>query len=210
MAVHAGAVRDFLAGAAARLGVWIAGGYAEPGAERPRNACVVVSPAGDEVARYHKIHPFTLAGEPDHYEAGDRAVTVDVEGVRVTPFVCYDLRFPELFRATAEGTDLFLVIANWPEVRGHAWRVLLRARAIDGMAFTLGVNRVGVAEGRVHRGDSALVDPIGHVVAERAHRPGVVLGEVDPAEVRRARERLSFLADRRPEVYRRLGPEAGE
>ena len=207
MAEHAGEVTGFLGRLASHLGVWVLGGYAEPGRSRPRNACSLYSPEGREVTHYQKIHPFSLAGEPGHYEGGETVVTAEVEGVRVTPFICYDLRFPELFRATAMATDLFVVIANWPERRGHAWRTLLQARAIDCQAYVLGVNRVGQAQGQEHRGDSALVDPMGLVVASAAATPAVLLGEVDAAEVGRLRQRLSFLADRRPEVYAALASE---
>lgn len=204
MAAHASTIQTFLEGMASAYEVWLVAGYAVPGDSRPANACGVFSPDGDEVLHYRKIHPFTLAGEPEHYEAGDGLATVDVEGVRVTPLICYDLRFPELFRTAAEATDLFVVIANWPSRRAHAWRTLLAARAIDCQAWVLGVNRVGEAEGHPHRGDTTLLDPWGAVVTTLADRPGVVLDEVDAEVVRQARERFSFLRDRRPEIYRKL------
>ena len=207
MAAHATKVRAFLAGIAARHGVWVIGGYAEPGVERPANAAGIFAPNGDEVLHYRKIHPFSLASEPDHYEAGHNLSTLEIEGVRVTPLICYDLRFPELFRATATATDLYVVIANWPTRRAHAWRTLLAARAIDDQAWVLGVNRVGDAEGHPHRGDTTLFDPWGEVVATLADEPGVIAGEVDAEVVSDARERFSFLDDRRPEVYRRLEDE---
>ncbi|MFV2073567.1 MAG: nitrilase-related carbon-nitrogen hydrolase [Thermoanaerobaculales bacterium] len=204
MAEHAPAVRAFLSETAVRHDVWIVGGFAEPGERRPANACSLVAPDGSERLHYRKIHPFTLAHEPEHYEAGEVLRSAEAEGVRVTPVICYDLRFPELFRAAAVATDLFVVIANWPERRSHAWRTLLAARAIDSQAWVMGVNRVGEAEGHAHRGDSSLLDPWGEAVATLADEPGVVTGEVDAAVVSDARERFSFLDDRRPEVYRRL------
>jgi predicted amidohydrolase len=204
MAAHAEEVRAFLAGIAVEHGVWLIGGYAEPGVERPANACGVFAPDGDEALHYSKIHPFSLASEPEHYEAGEDLHTLEIEGVRVTPLICYDLRFPELFRAAAATTDLFVVIANWPARRAHAWRTLLAARAIDDQAWILGVNRVGEAEGHTHRGDTSLLDPWGEVVATLADEEGVVVGEVDATIVRDARESFSFLDDRRPKVYRRL------
>ena len=94
-----------------------------------------------------KIHPFTYGGEDRVYTGGERIVTVAVEGVRVTPFVCYDLRFPEPFRLAAEETDLFAVVANWPEPPREAWRTLLRARAIENLCYVAGVNRVGEGGG---------------------------------------------------------------
>lgn len=207
MATHAQATRDFLAQSASTLGVWLVGGFAEPGEARPVNAAGVFSPAGEEVLHYLKIHPFALAGEDEHFDAGNAVDTVEIEGVRVTPLICYDLRFPELFRARAVSTDLFVVIANWPIRRAHAWRTLLAARAIDDQAWVLGVNRIGEAEGHPHRGDTTLLDPWGAVVSTLADEAGVVLGEVDAGVVGKARERFPFLDDRRPELYRELEEE---
>jgi predicted amidohydrolase len=207
MAAHANAIHEFMADLAKRHGLWVIGGYAEPGEHRPANACSIIAPDGREVLHYRKIHPFSLARELDHYEAGEGLHTVEIKGLRVTPLICYDLRFPELFRAAAMTTDLFVVIANWPTHRAHAWRSLLAARAIDDQAWVLGVNRVGEVDGYPHCGDTSLFDPWGMVVSTLADKPGVVTGEVDPTVVRRARERFLFLADRRPDVYRRLEDE---
>jgi predicted amidohydrolase len=203
-AVHAAGTREFLAGLAGDLAVFVAGGYVEPGAGLPSNTCALFSPGGREIARYHKIHPFSLAGEHEHYAAGESLVTAAIEGVRVTPVICYDLRFPELFRAAAEETDLFLVIANWPERRGDAWRTLLRARAMENQCFVLGVNRVGEGSGQPHRGDTALLDPFGREIDSASFEVAVVQGDVDAATVAEAREHFGFLADRRPDLYRRL------
>jgi len=204
VADHAAATREILSGLACDLGVWVLGGYAEPGDPRPANACSLFEPGGNEVLHYQKIHPFSLAGEQHVFVGGDRIHTAVVEEVRVTPLICYDLRFPELFRAAATRTDLYVVLANWPERRSHAWRTLLCARAIDGQAWVLGVNRVGDAEGVHHRGDTALVDPMGEVVETLADQSGVVMGNVDPGSVRKIRERFGFLDDRRPDLYARL------
>ena len=207
MAVHAHAIHEFVADLARCHSVWMIAGYAEPGEERPANSCSVIAPDGREVLHYRKIHPFSLADEPAHFEAGECLHTVEIGGVRVTPLICYDLRFPELFRVAAMTTDLFVVIANWPERRAHAWRTLLAARAIDDQAWLLGVNRVGEVDGCDHCGDTSLLDPWGNVVATLVDEAGVVTGEIDPTVVRRARERFRFLADRRPDLYRRLEDE---
>ena len=114
MAVHAATILEFITDLARRHGVWVIAGYAEPGEKRPANSCSVIAPGGREVLHYRKIHPFSLAGEPDHFEAGEGLHTVEIGGVRVTPLICYDLRFPELFRASAMTTDLFVVIATVP------------------------------------------------------------------------------------------------
>jgi len=204
-AEHAGSTREFLTTLARDLDVYVVGGFVEPGEDLPLNTCAFFAPEVGEIGKYHKIHPFTLAGEEEHYRAGEKLVTVTIEGVRVTPVICYDLRFPELFRATAMDTDLFLVIANWPERRSDAWRTLLRARAMENQAFVLGVNRVGEGGGQPHRGDTTLLDPFGRAIDEASVDAGVVRGEVDPAAVSEARAHFGFLADRRPELYRTLG-----
>ena len=202
---HADSTLDFVTDLARSLQVWVLAGLVEPHRPRPRNACVLYDPRGTERLRYHKIHPFSLAGEERHYCAGDAVHTADVEGIRVTPLICYDLRFPEVFGAAAAATDLFVVIANWPQKRAHAWKTLLRARAIEGQCYLLGVNRVGVGGDMPHSGDSALLDPMGEVLAEaEAGRPAIVAGTVDATEVKKTRRRFSFLADRRTELYRSL------
>ncbi len=139
--------------------------------------------------------------------AGDALETAEVEGVRVTPLICYDLRFPEPFRAAADDTDLYCVLANWPAKRGEAWSILLRARAMENQAYVLGVNRIGKGGGEDHEGGSVLLDPLGRPVREGALEPGhagVIWGDVDPEGVRQTRAHFSALADRRPELYRRL------
>lgn len=207
MAAHAADIQGFLSDRAAEHGIWLIGGYHELGENRPANACSVFDPTGSEVLHYRKIHPFSLVSEHEHFEAGARIETFEINGLRVTPLICYDLRFPELFRAVAGSTDLFVVIANWPERRSHAWRTLLAARAIDDQAWVLGVNRVGEGDGHQYRGDTTLLDPWGKVEATLAEEAGVIVGEVDAEIVRSARERFGFLADRRPELYRKIEDE---
>jgi predicted amidohydrolase len=190
----------FLHEQAERHGVWIAGSYPEAREDddpRPANCLVLVGPDGTAY-RYDKIHPFTYSGEHEHYRAGGRHVTVDVEGVRVTLFVCYDLRFADEFWATGAGTDVFLVPANWPSPRRAHWSALLRARAIENLCYVVGSNRVGTdGNGLDYTGDSAVIDPTGEVLAAGAGRPTTLLAEVDPAVVAATRERFRFLQDRR-------------
>lgn len=201
---HAPEILEFLAGLASRHGVWVLGGYAEHGVPRPHNACALFDPQGDQALLYHKIHPFSLANEPEHYAAGNALATQAVEGVRVTPLICYDLRFPEVFRVVADATDLYIVIASWPAPRREAWRLLLRARAVENQAFVLGVNRVGDGDGLHYSGDSALLDPMGQELAAAAEQPAVILGDVDSEAVAAGRRQFSFLADKKFELYSAL------
>jgi predicted amidohydrolase len=164
---------------------------------RPVNRLVLAGPGG-EFHHYDKIHPFSYAGENEHYAAGSSYLTVDVEGLRVSCFVCYDLRFADEFWAVAPATDCYVVVANWPAARRHHWRSLLTARAIENQAYVVGVNRVGVdGNGLEHVGDSMIVDPLGEVLAAGAGTEATLVAEVDAAMVADVRARLPFLADRR-------------
>ena len=117
--------------------------------------------------RYRKIHPFTYGGETKHFRAGDQFVTVDVEGLRVSLFVCYDLRFADEFWQLADDTDVYLVPANWPEARRLPWMALLQARAIENQAYVIGCNRVGSGNG-LPTAATRIIDPLGELLASAA------------------------------------------
>jgi len=194
-----GPTEQFLVDRAASNGVWIGGSI--PTRDRddahPVNRFLLVGPDGTR-HHYDKLHPFTFADEHEHYRAGDEPVTVDIGGLRVSLFVCYDLRFANAFWERASGTDVYLVVANWPASRRYHWRTLLRARAIENQAYVVGVNRVGEAEGLTYVGDTVIVDPSGEVLAEGVDdTEGVVIADVDPGRVAEVREAFRFLPDRR-------------
>ena len=185
-------------------GVWLLGTVPERRQDdpRPRNCCHVVSPDGATVARYDKVHRFTYAGEHEHVApqqlpADGDLVTVEIEGVRVTPIICYDLRFADQTWQAAQRTDCYVVPASWPAPRREHWRTLLRARAIENQAWVVAANRVGADDGLDYAGDSAVIDPMGRVHAEAAHTPTTLFAEVDAATVTATRDQLRFLPDRR-------------
>ncbi len=188
----------FLVERAAEHGIWLAGSIAErpaPG-EQPFNTLLLVAPSG-KVHRYRKIHPFSYAGEHEHYQAGRDRITVEVEGLRCTLFICYDLRFADEFWATASTTDAYLVVANWPEARRGHWSTLLQARAIENQAYVVGVNRVGEGGGLRYTGDSAILSPLGEPLATASQQETLLIADLDPQEVHRVRRQLPFLDDRR-------------
>ncbi|MBX3277220.1 MAG: carbon-nitrogen family hydrolase [Acidobacteria bacterium] len=192
----------FLSDRAAALGVYLLGGVVvADGRGRGRNQCVIYSPEGVEIARYSKIRPFTLGGEADHYDAGEQVVVFECGGFRVSPFICYDLRFPELFRAAAlRGANLITVIASWPEVRISHWETLLRARAIENQCYVVGVNRTGVDPNSKYSGRSMIIDPGGEVLADAGKDEGVISAGIDCETVGNYRRTLPFLADMHPEI----------
>lgn len=198
----------FLQNAAVATGAWVAGSFACRDAssgggpdQRPTNRLLLAAPDGT-THHYDKVHPFSHGGETDHFAPGDHTTVVDVAGVRVAPFVCYDLRFANVFWDLAPDVDLYVVPANWPSRRSQHWRALLTARAIENQAWVLGVNRVGDGQ-RVDGGDlpydghSMLVDPWGSTVATMADQSGLVMGTVDTDVVAEVRDQLRFLPDRR-------------
>ncbi len=197
-----GATTDFLLRAAARHNVWVCGSIptVDPAIPRPVNRLILAGPAG-ELHTYDKIHPFSHGLEAEQYQGGTRFLTVDIEGLRCSFLVCYDLRFADECWQLAGVTDCFVVPANWPEVRRHHWRSLLIARAIENQAYVVGVNRVGSGGGLEYVGDSQIVDPLGEVLASGARTEALLVAEVDPAHVAAVRHRFQFGRDRRTFPY---------
>jgi predicted amidohydrolase len=193
---------QFLASMASTHGVWVGGSCPEvaPDApaddQRPSNVFVLVSPDGVQ-HRYRKIHPFSHADEERYVRAGEEFVTVDVDGLRCSLFVCYDLRFADEFWALARGSDAYFVVANWPAKRRLHWSTLLRARAIENQAYVVGVNRVGSGGGLDYSGDSAIIDPLGEILATGAGVETILLADLDAAHVAATRDHFRFLQDRR-------------
>jgi predicted amidohydrolase len=193
---------QFLLEAARSHSIWVAGSCPEvaadapPDDQRPSNVLVLASPDGSS-HRYRKIHPFSHAGEEQYVRAGTDFVTVDVDGLRCSLFVCYDLRFADEFWSLAGRTDAYLVVANWPAKRRAHWSALLRARAIENQAYVVGVNRVGSGGGLDYVGDSAIIDPLGETLATGAGAETMLLADLDPAMVATTRDHFRFLQDRR-------------
>jgi predicted amidohydrolase len=193
---------QFLVQQAAQHGVWVAGScpeipaHSDPADHRPANSFVLAGPDGT-VHRYHKIHPFTFGGEDKHFRPGGPFVQVEVEGVRIAMFVCYDLRFADEFWGLAPTTDLYLVPANWPETRRTHWMALLQARAIENQAYVVGCNRVGEGGGLRYSGDSRIVDPLGELLATGSQGETILFADIEPATVASVRDRFRFLPDRR-------------
>ena len=204
-----GPIQSFLAEAARRHGLWLVGGtlpMRSECAEQVRNSCCVFAPDGRRAARYDKIHLFAFDNGGERYDegrtlqAGDAPVAVDVEGHRVGLSVCYDLRFPELYRALmTPPCDLIVVPSAFTYTTGRAhWELLLRARAVENQCYVLAPAQGGRHEnGRRTWGHSLLVDPWGEVLACREEGEGLVTGAVDLVRLDEVRRQLPALAHRR-------------
>lgn len=204
--VAGGETEGFLRELAGELGATVIGGIVRRGFDgKGRNCALVVSPEGAVVAEYAKLHPFSYGEEAKHYAGGERAVAVDIgrggEMVRTGLSVCYDLRFPELYRRLAvAGAEVVVVIANWPVAREGHWVTLLQARAIENQCYVVGCNRVGRDGGNTYGGRSLIVGPRGEMVADGAAWERVVSGEVDVGTVRAWREAFPALGDIRGDL----------
>ncbi len=216
----AAADRAFLAGLAIKTRCWVAGTTVEAPrmaardlgggqgheAQSPltasglyRNLSLLFGPDGSERTSYRKIHPFSYGGEDKLFEAGREIVTVDVEGWVVQPTICYDLRFPELYRAgSGRGTHLILVQANWPEARQAHWHALLQARAIENQAFVAGINCCGDQDALRYAGGSAAYSPKGEPVAMAGAEEGLLRARLDLDACKQWRKHFPALRDRQP------------
>jgi predicted amidohydrolase len=176
----------------------LAGAVRAASAGTSRNVAVLISPRGREVGSYAKIHLFSGAGEDREHTAGQNIEVFEIGDTTVAPFVCYDLRFPEIFRlATQKRAEVFVVIANWPQVRIEHWLTLLKARAIENQAYAVGVNRIGKDPAHEYPGRSLVVDPRGNVVFDAGDREGVFEVELDLSGLRAWREEFPALRDSR-------------
>jgi predicted amidohydrolase len=201
-----GPIQEFLSATARRLGIWIVGGslpLSASVADKVRNSCLVYDERGNQVARYDKIHLFGFEmgkesySEPRTIEPGKDVAVFDSPFGRIGLSICYDLRFPELYRAM-KGVDLILVPSAFTATTGKAhWEILIRARAIENLAYVLAPAQGGQhVNGRETHGDSMLVDPWGVVLDRLQRGPGVVIGSMNPQHSARLRQSLPALAHR--------------
>lgn len=197
-----GPTERFLQDLARGYDAFVVGGLVRRGADgRGRNVAFVAEPSGEPAARYAKLHPFSYAGESEHYAPGEEIVVFDWNGLKAAPFVCYDVRFPEAYRhAVAQGAGLLVTIANFPTARIRHWTSLLVARAVENQAYSVGVNRCGSDPNVDYPGRSLVVDPQGRVLVEASGAQGALTLEIDVDAVARYRASLPFLADMRADL----------
>jgi predicted amidohydrolase len=210
-----GPVSEGFAATARRLGMWVLAGSIHTRRESDGRCCntsLLIDRQGRIAARYDKLHLFDigLAGQPTYRESaavsgGSELVTADIEGIVAGMSICYDLRFPEVYRLHAlAGAQLLLVPAAFTLHTGRDhWELLLRARAVENQCFVVGAAQVGESiPGRSCYGRSMVVDPWGTVLACAPDTVGVIVANLDFPRQHRLRSELPALANRRPDVYR--------
>ena len=176
----------------------VAGLVTTAGNGKGRNEAVVIAPTGKEITRYCKMRTFTFGGETDHYVAGEKPCVFACGEFQVAPFICYDLRFPEVLRtAVQQGAQLLAVIANWPSARHEHWVTLLKARAIENQSYVVGVNRVGRDPNNEYAGQSMIIGPRGEVLTEAGNKEIVISAELDLKNLTDYRRDFPALKDAR-------------
>lgn len=172
----------------------VLGGLPHPVEDGQENRCYLVE--GDQRRYYSKIKVFKFAGEHLKYKEGDARKRWDLHGFQLSPFICYDLRFPELPRPMVPETNLISYVACWPKTRVHHWRALLQARAIENLSYVIGCNRVGRdGAGLDYVGSSMVIGPKGEIVLDCGDTEGLFQCEINPEDVAQARQDLPFLND---------------
>ena len=187
----------YLASLARRWGSHVVAGVACDDAGVSRNRAIWFDRSGIERGTYDKIHLFSPANEQLHYAPGDRVTVWDIEGMKLSPLICYDLRFPERFREAIDlGAEAFVVLANFPARRVDAWLTLACARAVENQAWVIAVNRAGADPTCTYPGASMVVDPLGAVKARAGDVPCVLRVQIDPQSARDWRAQFPALRDR--------------
>jgi omega-amidase len=160
------------------------------------NTLIHIKPDGNLLKLYRKVHPFSYSGENDNYDAGVRPVLTKIGRWRIGLTICYDLRFPELFRKYGKKrAHLIVNIANWPDTRIEHWRTLLKARAIENQCYVVGVNRMGKDPKLNYVGFSSVFDPMGKEIVAVENEEKVILVDLNKNYVNEVRAKFPFLDD---------------
>jgi predicted amidohydrolase len=193
-----GETASALSGLSKKYAINLIGGFPvkSKAGEKGRNVAFVYNRRGALIAEYSKLHPFSYAGEDKFYKAGEKPTVFKIDGIPSSVFICYDLRFPEAFRAVVKKVRLIFLIANWPLSRAEHWESLLKARAIENQCFVIGVNRVGVDGNNIHyHGGSSIYGPSGGLICRGGRKEELIIADIDAGEVYRTRKDFPFLKD---------------
>lgn len=191
-----------MAGLAAEHGLFVGGSLLEVRGGRYYNCFALYGPDGVLCGAYRKVHLFRLMDEEKYLAPGEETVCLDLPWGSTGLAICYDLRFPELFRGYAlAGARLMLIPAEWPHPRREHWRTLLRARAIENQCFVAACNRVGATGNATFFGSSAVIDPWGETLVEAGEVETLLTVTIDTALVDSVRRRIPVFEDRRAELY---------
>ena len=179
-------------------------GYVKKEGNKGLNIFSMISNTGTVLSKYTKLHPFSFASETDYYTSGDEIVFTKITEFLTSTFICYDLRFPEVFQIASTKSELITIIANWPKVRRDHWITLLKARAIENQCYVAAVNRVGTGNKIEYVGDSMIIDPQGNILATSYNNEELIVADIDLEEVHKLRNSFKVKDDRRNDFYSSL------
>ena len=169
--------------------------------EKGKNKYTIISKSGEVLAIYTKIHPFTYSGEDDKYYKGNEICTCTINEFQITPFICYDLRFPEIFQIASRSSQIITVAASWPKSREEHWITLLKARAIENQCYVIGINRTGFGDGLEYNGKSIFVNPDGQILNEINSEEILIVNDLKIEKIKEVKECFDIKKDRREELY---------
>ena len=175
-------------------------GWAKDCGQKSENHYTIVDKSGECLSDYAKLHPFSYSGEDQKFRGGDRLTTFLVDDVPCTSFICYDLRFPEIFQVASKTAHVIMVPANWPAKRSSHWKVLLQARAIENQVYILAVNCVGQIDSLYYTGDSCIINPDGQVLSMLSDEEGMLFYDLVD-DVEQYRSSFPVKKDRREDLY---------
>ncbi|MCY6484214.1 carbon-nitrogen family hydrolase [Clostridium aestuarii] len=177
-------------------------GYVEKATSgKGKNNLSMVSPNGEELLRYTKMHPFSYGREHEFYEKGNKIDFFKIDDSTFSAFICYDLRFPEIFQIASKKAQVIIVIANWPEARREHWITLLRARAIENQCYVIGANIVGETNRIIYSGDSMVIDPLGNIIVASHKKEELIVADIDVEKISEIRNSFNIKVDRQEELY---------
>ena len=178
-------------------------GWVKPVSDRAENHYSVISPKGEFICDYIKIHPFSYANEDKLFIGGNKLAIFNINGVNFSVFVCYDLRFPEIFQVASKTADIIVVAANWPEKRREHWKTLLNARAVENQCYIIGVNCFGRQENIFYSGDSRVFNPDGELVCFAKEKEDMLIFDFfNDTEI--FRKNFPVKQDRKSELYKKI------
>lgn len=163
-----------------------------------------ISLLGEIVLQYTKIHSFSFANEDIYYKDGNSLSSINLFGINIGVFICYDLRFPEVFQASSKKNDVIIIIANWCKDRVEHWRTLLKARAIENQCYIIGVNRIGEGNGLLYEESSEIYSPQGKLIAGDIKNEDLIIADIDTLEVKTYRNNFKLKQDRKIEFYKNI------
>lgn len=204
---------DWFKKQAIKFNIYVGFGYAKNVNNKIYNNFAVITPSGELLSEYSKIHPFSYGFEAEYYEGGTDLSFFSISDFNISPFICYDLRFPEVFQIASRKAELITVAANWPTSRREMWIALLKARAIENQCYFAAVNRVGYGGNLTYLGDSMIVDPLGNIInntylslsgtvlSEPVSCEALIIGNIEIETVRKLRNSFALKKDRKENLY---------